>query len=102
MLIFEEQQQSKSTLKHLIRKPLTKGFQNSCLSSLRCKSSRTLKKYQPRGFENLNGIVNKINNTKLFLTGMKPKDAITTGIFRLDRSENCPEENILPRSKKTN
>ena len=102
MLIFEEQQQSKSTLKHLIRKALTKGFQDSCLSSLRRKSSRTLKKYQPRGFENLNGIVNKMNNTKLFLTGMKPKDAITMGIFRLDRSENCPEENVSPRSKKTN
>ena len=44
--------------------------------------------------KNLNKIVNKMNNTKSLMIGMKPKDAIKLGTVPLDKT--CPEETVLP------
>ena len=44
--------------------------------------------------QNLNKIVNKVNNTLLPMTGMKPKDAIKLDTIPLDKK--YPEETILP------
>lgn len=39
----------------------------------------------------MNGIVNKIDNTKSLMIGMKPKNAIKLGIVKLDKSKKYPE-----------
>ena len=44
--------------------------------------------------KNLNKIVNKMNNTKSLMIGMKPKDAIKLDTVPLDKT--CPEETVLP------
>ena len=43
-----------------------------------------------------NRIAKKMKNTKLLMIVIKPKNATTLGIFKLDKSGNCPEENVLP------
>ena len=44
--------------------------------------------------KNLKSIVNKMNNTKSSMIGMKPKDAIKLNTVKLDKP--YPEENVLP------
>ena len=44
--------------------------------------------------KNLRSIVNKMNNTKLSMIGMKSKDVIKLDIARLDKT--CPGKNVLP------
>ena len=44
--------------------------------------------------KNLNKIVNKMNNTKSSMIGMKPKDAIKLDTVPLDKT--YPEETVLP------
>ena len=44
--------------------------------------------------KNLNKIVNKMNNTKSSIIGMKPKDAIKLDTVPLDKT--YPEETVLP------
>ena len=45
--------------------------------------------------KNLNKIGNKMNNTKLSMIDMKPKDAIKLGTVQLDKK--YPEETVLPK-----
>ena len=45
--------------------------------------------------KNLNKIVNKMNNTKSSMTGMKPKDAIKLDTIPLNKT--YPEETVLPK-----
>ena len=45
--------------------------------------------------KNLNKTVNKVNNTKSLMIGMKPKDAIKLDTVPLDKK--YPEETVLPR-----
>ena len=47
--------------------------------------------------KNLNKIVNKMNNTKSSMIGMKPKDAIKLDTVPLDKE--CPEETVLPKDE---
>ena len=44
--------------------------------------------------KNLNKIVNKMNNTKSSVVGMKPKDALKLDAVPLDKK--YPEETVLP------
>ena len=44
--------------------------------------------------KNLKSIVNKMNNTKSSMIGMKPKDAMKLNTVKLDKT--YPEENVLP------
>ena len=44
--------------------------------------------------KNLNKIVNKMNNTKSLMIGMKPKDAIKLDIVLLNKK--YPEQTVLP------
>ena len=44
--------------------------------------------------KNLNKIVNKMDNTKSSITGMRPKDAIKLDTVPLDKK--CLEETVLP------
>ena len=48
------------------------------------------------GVKNLNGTVDKMNNTKPLVIGIKPKDPFKPGIVKLDKYEKYPEENVLP------
>ena len=45
--------------------------------------------------KNLKKIVNKMNNTKSSMTGMKPKDAIKLDTIPLNKT--YPKETVLPR-----
>ena len=42
--------------------------------------------------KNLNSIVNKMNNTKSLIIGMKPKDAVKLDIVKLEESETYTEK----------
>ena len=44
--------------------------------------------------KNLKSIVNKMNNAKSSMIGMKPKDAIKLNTVKLDKT--YPKENVLP------
>ena len=44
----------------------------------------------------LSSIVKKMNNTKLSIFGMKPKNAIKLGLVKLVKFEKPLEENLLP------
>ena len=46
--------------------------------------------------KNVNSIVNKMNNTKSSMIGMKPKEAIKRDTVKLDKSETHPEKDVLP------
>lgn len=46
--------------------------------------------------KNLNSIVNKINNAKPFMIGMKPNDSIKLDFVELDKSESYSKEKALP------
>ena len=53
-------------------------------------------KVLPIWVKNLNSIANVMNNVKSLMFDMKLKDAIKLDIVRLDKSETCPEKNVLP------
>ena len=57
------------------------------------KSFKTPKKY-PQFRLNLNKTVNKINNTKSSMIGMRSKDVIKLDALPLDKT--YPEETVLP------
>ena len=42
--------------------------------------------------KNLNSIVNKMDNTKSLIIGMKPKDAVKLDIVKLEESETYTEK----------
>ena len=46
--------------------------------------------------KNLSIIVNKMNNTKSSMIGIKPKVATKLDTVKLDKSETYPEENVIP------
>lgn len=75
MLAFEGQQQNLSTSTQL----LWKSFKN-------------LEKLSAFLIKNLNSILNKMNNIKSSMYGMKAKDAMKLNIFELDKSQIYPEE----------
>ena len=54
-----------------------------------------LKKVLTIWAKNLNSIINKINNTKSSMIGMKLRDAFKLGIIRLDKSEKYQKQNRL-------
>lgn len=75
MLKFEGQQQNLSTSTQL----LWKSFKN-------------LEKLSAFLTKNLNSILNKMNNIKSSMYGMKAKDAMKLNIVELDKSQIYPEE----------
>ena len=75
MLTFEGQQQNLSTS----TQPLWKSFKN-------------LEKLSAFLIKNLNSILNKMNNIKSSMYGMKAKDAMKLNIVELDKSQIYPEE----------
>lgn len=75
MLAFEGQQQNLSTSTQL----LWKSFKN-------------LEKLSAFLIKNLNSILNKMNNIKSSMYGMKAKDAMKLNIVELDKSQIYPEE----------
>ena len=75
MLTFEGQQQNLSTSTQL----LWKSFKN-------------LEKLSAFLIKNLNSILNKMNNIKSSMYGMKAKDAMKLNIVELDKSQIYPEE----------
>ena len=75
MLTFEGQQQNLSTSTQL----LWKSFKN-------------LEKLSAFLIKNLNSILNKMNNIKSSMYGMKAKDAMKLNIIELDKSQIYPEE----------
>ena len=75
MLTFEGQQQNLSTSTQL----LWKSFKN-------------LEKLSAFLTKNLNSILNKMNNIKSSMYGMKAKDAMKLNIVELDKSQIYPEE----------
>ena len=75
MLTFEGQQQNLSTSTQL----LWKSFKN-------------LEKLSAFLIKNLNSILNKMNNIKSSMYGMKAKDAMKLNIVQLDKSQIYPEE----------
>ena len=75
MLTFEGQQQNLSTSTQL----LWKSFKN-------------LEKLSAFLIKNLNSILNKMNNIKSSMYGMKAKDAMKLNIVELDKSQIYPEK----------
>lgn len=75
-LILEKQQQNTSILTQVLRRPLTKSLQE--LQEPERVSAIWIK--------NLGSFVNKINNAKLSMVVMNPKDATKLDIVRLDKT----------------
>ena len=54
------------------------------------------KKVSSRWVKHLYGLVDKVNNTKTEMIGMKPKDAIKLNEVSLVARESYPPEEVLP------
>ena len=85
MLIFEEQQQNTSTLIQPLWKSFNKELAKQLFKPMDAQEFKTLE--LTIQVENLNGVVNKLNNTKSLMIGLKLKDAIKLNIVKLDKSE---------------
>ena len=72
-----------------------KGLEKRCLSLWRLKNFTTLKKIWDL-ISNLNSIINKMNNTKLPMIDIKPKETFKLDIVELDQCKTYSEEELLP------